>query len=80
MSYILNCVSLVIQIYGIDAASGAAVSALNLSEGDHVLDLCAAPGNMFSSCLLLYIALVNFVGPIRIVSEILSCSPKHNTM
>ncbi|CBI17362.3 unnamed protein product, partial [Vitis vinifera] len=32
------------KIYGIDAASGAAVSALNVSEGDHVLDLCAAPG------------------------------------
>ncbi|OWM68204.1 probable 28S rRNA (cytosine-C(5))-methyltransferase isoform X2 [Punica granatum] len=32
------------QIYGIDAASGAAVSALNISAGDHVLDLCAAPG------------------------------------
>lgn len=32
------------NIYGIDAASGAAVSALNISEGDHVLDLCAAPG------------------------------------
>ncbi|XP_021908189.1 uncharacterized protein LOC110822388 isoform X2 [Carica papaya] len=32
------------QIYGIDAASGAAVSALDISQGDHVLDLCAAPG------------------------------------
>ncbi|KAI3725889.1 hypothetical protein L1987_65685 [Smallanthus sonchifolius] len=32
------------KIYGIDAASGAAVSALNISNGDHVLDLCAAPG------------------------------------
>lgn len=32
------------KIYGIDAASGAAVSALNISKGDHVLDLCAAPG------------------------------------
>ncbi|GMN29072.1 hypothetical protein TIFTF001_002284 [Ficus carica] len=31
------------KIYGIDAASGAAVSALNISAGDHVLDLCAAP-------------------------------------
>ncbi|KAL7604980.1 hypothetical protein Lser_V15G19546 [Lactuca serriola] len=31
------------KIYGIDAASGAAVSALNISPGDHVLDLCAAP-------------------------------------
>ncbi|ESW28164.1 hypothetical protein PHAVU_003G264100 [Phaseolus vulgaris] len=32
------------KIYGIDAASGAAVMALNVSPGDHVLDLCAAPG------------------------------------
>ncbi|KAM7520079.1 hypothetical protein LguiB_019041 [Lonicera macranthoides] len=32
------------KIYGIDAASGAAVSALGISAGDHVLDLCAAPG------------------------------------
>uniref|UniRef100_A0A5B7CB73 SAM-dependent MTase RsmB/NOP-type domain-containing protein n=1 Tax=Davidia involucrata TaxID=16924 RepID=A0A5B7CB73_DAVIN len=32
------------KIYGIDAASGAAVSALDISSGDHVLDLCAAPG------------------------------------
>ncbi|KAM0970238.1 hypothetical protein FF1_018351 [Malus domestica] len=32
------------KIYGIDAASGAAVSALDISAGDHVLDLCAAPG------------------------------------
>ncbi|KAL3631544.1 hypothetical protein CASFOL_024528 [Castilleja foliolosa] len=32
------------KIYGIDAASGAAVSALDISPGDHVLDLCAAPG------------------------------------
>ncbi|XP_068305029.1 uncharacterized protein [Pyrus communis] len=31
------------KIYGIDAASGAAVSALDISAGDHVLDLCAAP-------------------------------------
>ncbi|TQD73189.1 hypothetical protein C1H46_041277 [Malus baccata] len=31
------------KIYGIDAASGAAVSALSISAGDHVLDLCAAP-------------------------------------
>lgn len=34
------------QIYGIDAASGAAVSALDISAGDHVLDLCAAPGKL----------------------------------
>ncbi|XP_042468281.1 rRNA (cytosine-C(5))-methyltransferase NOP2C-like isoform X2 [Zingiber officinale] len=32
------------KIYGMDAASGAAVSALNILPGDHVLDLCAAPG------------------------------------
>ncbi|GAV71816.1 LOW QUALITY PROTEIN: Nol1_Nop2_Fmu domain-containing protein/OPT domain-containing protein [Cephalotus follicularis] len=32
------------KMYGIDAASGAAVMALNISLGDHVLDLCAAPG------------------------------------
>ncbi|KAL4379447.1 hypothetical protein GQ457_02G013700 [Hibiscus cannabinus] len=32
------------KIYGIDAASGAAVSVLKISPGDHVLDLCAAPG------------------------------------
>lgn len=32
------------KIYGIDAASGAAVSALDIQSGDHVLDLCAAPG------------------------------------
>ncbi|XP_059641141.1 multisite-specific tRNA:(cytosine-C(5))-methyltransferase trm4b [Cornus florida] len=32
------------KMYGIDAASGAAVLALNISSGDHILDLCAAPG------------------------------------
>ncbi|RWR81819.1 putative 28S rRNA cytosine-C5-methyltransferase isoform X1 [Cinnamomum micranthum f. kanehirae] len=32
------------KIYGMDAASGAAVVALNASRGDHVLDLCTAPG------------------------------------
>lgn len=32
------------KVYGIDAASGAAVQALNIIPGDHVLDLCAAPG------------------------------------
>lgn len=44
---ILDCFKLVLvfQIYGIDAASGAAVSVLKISPGDHVLDLCAAPGN-----------------------------------
>lgn len=43
LSYVMF-VFLVLQIYGIDAASGAAVSALDISQGDHVLDLCAAPG------------------------------------
>ncbi|KDP46784.1 hypothetical protein JCGZ_06572 [Jatropha curcas] len=33
------------KMYGIDAASGAAVLALNVSGGDHILDLCAAPGS-----------------------------------
>uniref|UniRef100_A0ACD5ZVW3 Uncharacterized protein n=1 Tax=Avena sativa TaxID=4498 RepID=A0ACD5ZVW3_AVESA len=32
------------KIYGIDAASGAAILALDVQQGDHVLDLCAAPG------------------------------------
>ncbi|KAG8086729.1 hypothetical protein GUJ93_ZPchr0010g7955 [Zizania palustris] len=32
------------KIYGIDAASGAAILALDVKPGDHVLDLCAAPG------------------------------------
>ncbi|GLJ45248.1 hypothetical protein SUGI_0952370 [Cryptomeria japonica] len=32
------------KIYGMDAASGAAVLALNVNPGEHVLDLCAAPG------------------------------------
>ncbi|KQJ94967.1 hypothetical protein BRADI_3g14400v3 [Brachypodium distachyon] len=31
------------KIYGIDAASGAAILALDVQPGDHVLDLCAAP-------------------------------------
>ncbi|KAJ7564239.1 hypothetical protein O6H91_02G008800 [Diphasiastrum complanatum] len=31
------------KIYGMDAASGAAVTALEVSPGDHVLDICAAP-------------------------------------
>uniref|UniRef100_M8AZX5 Ribosomal RNA small subunit methyltransferase F n=1 Tax=Aegilops tauschii TaxID=37682 RepID=M8AZX5_AEGTA len=31
------------KIYGIDAASGAAILALDVQSGDHVLDLCAAP-------------------------------------
>ncbi|XP_049934439.1 carotenoid 9,10(9',10')-cleavage dioxygenase 1-like [Nymphaea colorata] len=34
------------KIYGIDAASGAAVTALNVLPGDHILDLCAAPGKV----------------------------------
>lgn len=38
-----------LKIYGIDASSGAAVMALNVSTGDHVLDLCAAPGRYFSA-------------------------------
>ncbi|KAL5977428.1 hypothetical protein ACLOJK_021774 [Asimina triloba] len=32
------------KVYGMDAASGAAVLALNVTPGDHILDLCAAPG------------------------------------
>ncbi|XP_057251523.1 uncharacterized protein LOC104895183 isoform X2 [Beta vulgaris subsp. vulgaris] len=32
------------KVYGIDAASGAAVRSLNIVPGDHILDLCAAPG------------------------------------
>ena len=32
------------KIYGIDLASGAAVAALGLQPGEHVLDLCCAPG------------------------------------
>ncbi|PIA29875.1 hypothetical protein AQUCO_05800153v1 [Aquilegia coerulea] len=39
------------KMYGMDAASGAAVFALNVSSGDHVLDLCAAPGAKL--CMLL---------------------------
>jgi len=35
-----------LQIYGIDAASGAAILALDVLPGDHVLDLCAAPGKL----------------------------------
>ena len=35
------------DIYGIDAASCAAVFALNPSPGDHVLDLCTSPGAKF---------------------------------
>ena len=32
------------HLYGVDAASGAAVAALAPQPGDHVLDLCCAPG------------------------------------
>ncbi|KAK1256909.1 hypothetical protein QJS04_geneDACA016408 [Acorus gramineus] len=39
------------KIYGMDVASGAAVMALDVSPGDHVLDLCAAPGAKL--CMLL---------------------------
>eukprot|EP00898_Chlorokybus_atmophyticus_P003905 jgi/Chlat1/4515/Chrsp29S04444 len=41
-------------IYGMDAASGAAVTALDVRPGDNVLDLCAAPGAklcMLADCL-----------------------------
>eukprot|EP00962_Isochrysis_galbana_P043416 scaffold16523_cov117-Isochrysis_galbana.AAC.1 len=31
-------------LYGIDLASGAAVAALGVCPGDHVLDMCCAPG------------------------------------
>lgn len=45
-----------------DAASGAAVMALNISPGDHILDLCAAPGNhtFTFSTLAIYIFLTYF--------------------
>ncbi|KAM0919368.1 hypothetical protein ACQ4PT_008277 [Festuca glaucescens] len=39
------------KIYGIDAASGAAILALDVQPGDHVLDLCAAPGFLFRDVL-----------------------------
>ncbi|TDH71525.1 hypothetical protein CCR75_001799 [Bremia lactucae] len=32
------------QVYGIDISSGYAVALLNLQPGEHVLDLCCAPG------------------------------------
>ncbi|KAI9906357.1 hypothetical protein PsorP6_004308 [Peronosclerospora sorghi] len=32
------------QMYGIDISSGYAVSLLNIQPGEHVLDLCCAPG------------------------------------
>lgn len=75
----IYCLDLVIQIYGIDAASGAAVSALNVSEGDHVLDLCAAPGNLLS-----YIDFVDLIKTLLSVqvelwSQILFCSRKLET-
>ena len=31
-------------VYGVDVSSGAAVAALGVQAGDHVLDLCCAPG------------------------------------
>ncbi|RLM61128.1 uncharacterized protein C2845_PM14G01940 [Panicum miliaceum] len=37
------------KIYGIDAASGAAILALDVRPGDHVLDLCAAPDMLGST-------------------------------
>ncbi|KAL6659496.1 hypothetical protein ACP70R_003536 [Stipagrostis hirtigluma subsp. patula] len=37
------------KIYGIDAASGAAIIALDVRPGDHVLDLCAAPDMLGST-------------------------------
>lgn len=83
-AFFFFCLRLVIQIYGIDAASGAAVSALNVSEGDHVLDLCAAPGNLFASCLLLCIDFVNLIRTVFSVqldlcSQIIVCSQTHET-
>lgn len=36
------------DLYGIDAASAAAVRALDPQPGDHVLDICCAPGAKFS--------------------------------
>lgn len=47
------------QIYGMDAASGAAVLALNVLPGDHVLDLCAAPGNYTLTLLPINAILLN---------------------
>ncbi|POM72217.1 Hypothetical protein PHPALM_11107, partial [Phytophthora palmivora] len=32
------------QVYGIDISSGYAVTLLNIQPGEHVLDLCCAPG------------------------------------
>lgn len=37
------------RLYGVDAASGAAVMALAPKPGEHVLDLCAAPGTSAST-------------------------------
>jgi len=36
------------RLYGIDISSAAAVVALNVQAGDHVLDLCCAPGAKLS--------------------------------
>jgi hypothetical protein len=33
-----------VQIFGIDIASGACVAAMQICRGDNVLDLCCAPG------------------------------------
>ncbi|CAI5518074.1 unnamed protein product [Closterium sp. Naga37s-1] len=44
------------SIFGMDAASGAAVAALQLSPSDHVLDLCAAPGGV-ANCSSFYASL-----------------------
>jgi 16S rRNA C967 or C1407 C5-methylase (RsmB/RsmF family) len=33
------------RVYGMDLASGASVLALDVQVGEHILDLCAAPGN-----------------------------------
>lgn len=54
MDFFLCHLVVLYQIYGIDASSGAAVMALNISPGDHVLDLCAAPGRYFFAQLCLY--------------------------
>ena len=35
------------KVYGIDVSSGAVVKALGVEAGDHVLDLCCAPGLPF---------------------------------
>lgn len=37
------------HIYGIDASSGAAVAALDPQPGEHILELCSAPGRKYGS-------------------------------